>query len=183
LDTLKLFCFSFFLLALGTVFCQEQEIIPWSADRKLTWEDFKGKPLKTEWAAATTASGISYEFSTSGTLDNLKVNFKVYTDFYPQKSWYRPEMCNSVVLSHEQLHFDISELFARKMRQKLKETSFTKNVKAEVRKIYRETLKSLTAFQNKYDHQTNFSRNIEQQLIWNKKISDALSSKESRSLK
>lgn len=183
MDTLKLFCFSFFLLALGTVFCQEQETIPWSSDRKLTWEDFKGKPLKTEWAAATTASGISYEFSTSGTLDNLKVNFKVHTDFYPQKSWYRPEMCDSVVLSHEQLHFDISELFARKMRKKLKETSFTQNVKAEVREIYREILKSLTAFQNKYDHQTNFSRNIEQQLIWNKKISDALSATESRPLK
>lgn len=183
MGTLRLFSFSFLLLGLSTVFCQEEETIPWSEDRKLTWEDFKGKPLKTEWAAATTASGISYEFSTSGTLDNLKVDFKVHTDFYPQKSWYRPEMCNSVVLSHEQLHFDISELFARKMRRRLNETSFTRNVKAEVRKIYRETLKSLTAFQNKYDHQTNFSRNIEQQLIWNKKISEALSATGSSPMK
>lgn len=61
------------------------------------------------------------------------------------------------------------------MRKKLAETTFTKNVKAEVREIYRETLKALTAFQNKYDHQTNFSRNVEQQLIWNRKIAEALS--------
>ncbi|WP_299528664.1 DUF922 domain-containing protein [Ulvibacterium sp.] len=178
MGTLRLFCLSFLVLVLGSVFGQEPETIPWSADRKLTWEDFKGKPLKTEWAAATTASGISYEFSTSGPLDDLKVHFKVYTDFYPQKSWYRPKMCDSVILSHEQLHFDISELFARKMLKRLRETTFTKNVKAEVREIYRETLKSLTAFQNKYDHQTNFSRNVEQQRIWNKKISDALSTTE-----
>jgi len=175
LDTLKRVLGLFFLLTLGIGFSQEPETIPWSAERKLTWADFKGQPLKTEWAAATTASGISYEFSTSGTLDNLEVHFKVHTDFYPQKSWYRSEMCDSLVLSHEQLHFDISELFARRMRKKLAETTFTKNVKAEVREIYRETLKALTAFQNKYDHQTNFSRNVEQQLIWNRKIAEALS--------
>lgn len=47
------------------IFAQEsEEVIPWSADRKLKWSDFKGKFLKTEWAAATTASSISYSFST-----------------------------------------------------------------------------------------------------------------------
>lgn len=159
---------------MGTLFGQEEELIPWSSDRKLKWSDFKGKPLKTQWAAATTASGISYEFSTSGTPEKMVVHFKVQTDFYPQKSWYRPELVDATVLGHEQLHFDISELFARKMRKQLSETVFTQNIKAEVQAIYRQILKELNAFQNNYDHQTNFSRNTEKQLIWNQKIEKAL---------
>ncbi|HET8735563.1 MAG TPA: hypothetical protein VFM69_03090, partial [Pricia sp.] len=38
----------------GTAFSQTRaETIPWSADRKLQWSDFKGSYLKTQWAAAT----------------------------------------------------------------------------------------------------------------------------------
>ena len=165
---------SCFLLVVGTLLGQQEELIPWKPDGKLQWSDFKGRPLKTEWAAATTASGISYEFSTSGPPEQMVVHFKVQTYFYPQKSWYRPELVDSNVLSHERLHFDITELFARKMRKQLRETVFTKNIKEEVRAIYRQILKECNAFQNKYDHQTNFSRNVEQQLIWNQKIAEAL---------
>ena len=77
-------------------------------------------------------------------------------------------------MSHEQLHFDISELYARKMRNRLASTSFTQNVKAEVKQIYKEVLEELEEFQNLYDDQTNFSRDVEQQLIWNNKIEEAL---------
>ncbi len=77
-------------------------------------------------------------------------------------------------LSHEQLHFDISELFARRMRERLATGTFTQNVKAEVKSIYREILEELEVFQDLYDNQTNFSRDMEQQLLWNAKIETAL---------
>ncbi|MEP3571107.1 MAG: DUF922 domain-containing protein, partial [Flavobacteriaceae bacterium] len=102
------------------------------------------------------------------------LDFEVNAYFYPNESWYKPKICDDIILSHEQLHFDISELFARKMRAKLKRTSFSDNVKAEIRKIYRETLKELKDFQELYDWETNFSRNTEKQLEWNKKIAEAL---------
>ena len=54
-------------------------------------------------------------------------------------------------------------------------TSFTKNVKAEVRAIYKKTLRELNDFQNKYDEETDFSRNVPQQIAWIKKIERALS--------
>lgn len=163
-----------FFLSSGSAFAQEEEVIPWSADRKLQWSDFKGDYLKTQWAAATTASSISYRFSTFEKEGQLYVDFEVGCEFFPQKSWYRPEFCDSLILSHEQLHFDISELHARKMRKRLAQTQFTKDIKAEVKAIYKEVLKELYLFQNKYDHETNFSRDIENQLIWNKKIAKAL---------
>lgn len=154
---------------------QEEETIPWSADRKLQWSDFKGSYLKTEWAAATTASSISYQFSTFEKDGQLYADFKVGCEFYPKKSWYRPELCDSVILSHEQLHFDIAELYARKMRKRLAETKFTKNIREEVKAVYKNVLKELYIFQNKYDHETNFSRDLEEQQLWNKTIGEALS--------
>ena len=158
-----------------TVFSQEEEVIPWSADRKLQWSDFKGTFLKTEWAAATTASSISYEFSSYEKDGRLYVDFKVGCEFYPNKSWYRPELCDSLILSHEQLHFDIAELHARKMRKTLAETKFTKNIKEEVKEIYKAIIKELYIYQNKYDRETNFSRDLQKQLVWNQMIAKALS--------
>ena len=165
---LILFCF------LGVTDSQDYETIEWSAERKLTWNDFKGRIPNSDRAAAVTASGISYQFSTTGTNDKMELDYKVNTFFYPNKSWYQPSLCDTLILSHEQLHFDISELYARKMRVRLATETFSQNVKAEVKKIYREVLRELESFQNQYDTETDFSRNIEQQLTWNKKLEEAL---------
>ena len=101
---------------------------------------------EVEWstAAATTASGISYNFSTSYENNELKVEYTVSAYFYPTRSWYKPEVCNDVTLMHEQLHFDITELYARKMSKQLAETKFTENVKEEVLKIYKNTIRRPT---------------------------------------
>lgn len=174
MGTLKyiLFFISTFLVAFA--FSQEKAVIPWSSERKLVWTDFKGRPFKTAWAAATTASGIAYEFSTSGTSDAPELTINVVTYFYPEKSWYREELCDSIVLGHEQLHFDISELYARKMQKRLAETKFTKNIKSEIGAIFRQINRELGQFQNRYDHETNFSRDLEKQRFWNKMIAEAL---------
>lgn len=166
----------FFLLfiIMGFNDSQDYETIAWSPENKLTWNDFKGKAPNNDRAAATTASGISYQFSTSASSGEIELDYLVSTFFYPNKSWYQPSLCDSLILSHEQLHFDISELYARKMRNRLASTSFTQNVKAEVKQIYKEVLEELEEFQNLYDDQTNFSRDVEQQLIWNNKIEEAL---------
>ena len=84
---------------------------PGTLPKRLRWSDFKGKVPLGSGAAATTASGISYEFSTFYKGDEMFVDYTVTTYFYPTKSWYKPKICNDVTLAHEQLHFDISELF------------------------------------------------------------------------
>ena len=164
-----------FLVAMGTGYAQgDDEAIPWSSNRKLTWEDFKGEAPVKDRAAATTASGITYQFATLRSPDKMAIDYTVTTFFYPYKSWYQAHLCESLILSHEQLHFDISELYARKMRARMATATFTSNVKAEVKAIYREILEDLEAFQDLYDKETNFSRNREQQLLWNAKIAAAL---------
>lgn len=165
--------FLFFLCISGFVFSQE-ETIPWNADRKLQWSDFKGSYFKTEWAAATTATGIGYAFTANEQNGQQFWEIEVKCVFFPQKSWYRPEICDSIILSHEQLHFDIAELHARKFRKRLVEFPFTANVKEEVRDIYKQILKELLIFQNKYDRETDFSKDVQHQLLWNRSIAKEL---------
>ena len=163
-----------YFLGMNFLSAQEYETIAWT-EKRLTWKDFKGQPSLSSRVAATTASGISYEFSTTGIKDAFTIDFVITTHFYPKKSWYKSVLCDDFVLSHEQLHFDISELFARKLRKELSEDIFThENVKAKVKAIYNKNNQALNEYQNRYDEATNFSRNLQQQVLWNKKIAEAL---------
>ncbi|MEM7485436.1 MAG: DUF922 domain-containing protein [Bacteroidota bacterium] len=165
-----------FFLAFGFLANSQEleESVLWDSNKRLTWADFKGKIPPAAVPAATTASGISYKYSANLIHHEVELDFEVNAYFYPNESWYKPEVCDDIILSHEQLHFDISELFARKMRDKLQRTSFSDNVKAEIRRIYKEILKELKDFQELYDWETNFSRNTKKQLEWNNKIAKAL---------
>ena len=104
----------------------------------------------------------------------MEVDCTVETFFYPESSWYRPEVANDVILSHEQLHFDITELFARRMRQRLATYPFTKRVKGEMKQIYESAIREMREFQRRYDQETDFSRNEFRQAEWNRMIASAL---------
>src|SRR4029078_3590622 len=83
--------------------------IRWKESGKLSFEDFKGNvPGFTPWAA-TTSSQISFYYeSVNGKLSKVVV----YASFNKEKSWMKKKLPE--VLAHEQLHFDITEIFARK---------------------------------------------------------------------
>ena len=81
MGTLRHILLLVFCLALSFGYAQEEETISWSPDRKLQWEDFKGRPFKTAWAAAVTASGITYEFSSVETNGKLKLDIEIKDRF------------------------------------------------------------------------------------------------------
>jgi len=173
LDTLKILFL--FLPFLGQALqADEANVIAWEAGSQLGWEDFQGVPPKDKAVAATTASGISYSFKTQGLPGQYTLDYEVNAYFYPEKSWYHPELSNAAVLMHEHLHFDISELYARKMRKTLSGRTFSGNVRREVRQIFSKINRELKAFQDRYDLETDFSRNQEVQQRWNKRIAERL---------
>ncbi|WP_373018296.1 DUF922 domain-containing protein [Muriicola sp.] len=156
--------------------CEGQEApgILWDPAHRLSWSDFKALPPADSQVAATTASGITYSFSAMEEGREMKVDWSVASYFYPESSWYRPELANANILSHEQLHFDISELFARRMREKIRGFRFTSEVKAEMRAIYNETIEEMREFQRRYDAETNYSRAEDKQREWNRMIAESL---------
>lgn len=147
----------------------------WSPDYKLQWSDFQGQPNTSSDAAATTASGITFGYRLSET-DGEITQFKadVTAHFYPEKSWFKPQEVSNHILGHEQLHFDITELHARKLRQQISKLTISKSVADKMDALHMEILKELSAMQNQYDTATDYSRNREQQQLWKNDIQEQL---------
>lgn len=159
------------------LFVQSDETITWSPHQKLHWGNFKGAPDYNSDAVAITASGITYGLSlkTYSNSDKIEYETKVMAQFYPQESWYLKESVNDTVLGHEQLHFDISELHARKLRKRLKQANFTKNnIRQKISKIYDQVNKELREMQEAYDEGSDYSRDYAGQIKWQKLIAREL---------
>ena len=156
-----------FLVFIGlNSFAQSKDTIYWNINRKLTWEDFKGRPDKTTNLLAMTQAGIGYEVA----CNNGELKLKIYCYFNAKKSWTK-ETDSDDLLRHEQLHFDITELYTRQLRKKLSEVTDPcgKDIK-ELDKAYSNIFKACSDRQNDYDRESEHSLNDEQQKMWEEKI-------------
>ena len=149
-----------------------QDTINWSPTYKLKWEDFQGVPdSTTEYGAVST---IPIKYSTRYTEKDFI--FYVYCFFMKKKSWVR--IYTNEELIHEQGHFNIGEVFARKLRMAFEEYKFNPvTVKQDAKKIFNQIKLERTAMDSLYDKETDFHRNDANQAIWNKKIANLLSNK------
>lgn len=169
-----------FFIVLAAFFCTffpseaDKEKISWNEKRALTWQDFKGKPQSDADFVASTNSGMSFSFSYSEKNGKRSMEYSVVCNFYPQESWFKPGHVSEYILKHEQTHFDISELHARKLRKRMDETSFSKNVKKEVEALYQQTEHERRQMQNDYDFESDHSKNKEGEYRWRAKVAQEL---------
>lgn len=156
-------------LLIATTPLPRQHLIEWNAARKLTWDDFKAAPSAGSPNAALTSSSINIEFG----YDENGMQYAIKCRFDKNRSWVKVRTVT--VLTHEQGHFDIAELHARKLNKALTRYVFNgKTVNDDVNKIYDTLMEAHHAYQNQYDQETNFSRNKEKQEVWNKQIASEL---------
>ncbi|MEM7036039.1 MAG: DUF922 domain-containing protein [Bacteroidota bacterium] len=149
---------AFFLLSVT-----ERRSMEWHPDLQLKWRNFEGDVPDNSLHDAETHSGISFGWTCRGGYFNYDV--KAY--FYPEMSWHRGEPSDRL-LEHERRHFDITEIYARKLRKVYSELrngcAMSKEVlkeKAnEVREAWREK-------QREYDRETHHSTDREAQAKWN----------------
>jgi len=157
------------LLFCCLIFVQNDEpVLSWNESYKLAWQNFKAKPNSNESAVAITASGITFGFSIGQTDKKEVVSFssEVHAHFYPELSWYKKEQADNHILGHEQLHFDITELYARKFKYRISQVKLSNNVRRDLKKIHNDINTELSQMQNKYDNETDYSRNFESQSKW-----------------
>lgn len=159
-------------LTVASTFAQR---IPWSAGRPLTWDDFVGnKPRKSKFAAVT-SSRLHYELKMVSD-DSFKV--KVDCFFNPLRSWKKNTRLKPYLLKHEQGHFDITEIYARKIRRSFKKYELHHanklNMAFKFRLIYERKRRSWRHYEKKYDRQTRHSRRKQEQEEWNQRIADQL---------
>lgn len=147
-----------------------EDVLSWSAGRKLTWKDYKAAPNPCSDAAATTTTylSIDYTFSSGGGF-----SYTIKSFFSRDKSWGRHK--SDYILSHEQGHFDIAEIFARKLHQQISGYRFnSRSYQKDLDRIYTQVTREKAALQQQYDRETNHSIHEGKQAEWLKKISRML---------
>ncbi len=138
-------------------------VLHWSSYEKLNWQDFQGKPHpKYPHIAALTYSSIVYKYHCEN--DRLKID--VEANFRINDSWVRPEAMTQYYLDHEQLHFDITELYARKFREAVSNRAFTCDQVDDFEVLANSVLDEWRHLENKYDLETHFSHDAEMQRDW-----------------
>ncbi len=148
---------------------ETDKIIPWSATRKLAWDDFKSEPKSEGDAVASTSTslGLSYQ------VRDGKLTYRITCDFSKEKSW--GSLKTDYILAHEQAHFDITEIHARKLYQALYNYEINPStVKGDVATIYNQIVKEKEEMQRSYDGQTDHSRKKRLQVEWLEKIDQML---------
>lgn len=143
----------------------DDETIPWHTERKLAWEDFLCAPQKQGDAVASTSTslGISYQ------VRNGVLTYSITCNFSKKKSWGL--LKTDYILAHEQAHFDITELHARKLYQALYNYAFNpETFKKDIADIYGRIVKEKEEMQEAYDGETDHSRRKRMQYEWFDKI-------------
>ncbi len=168
---MKYFLLCFLVLPSVFLFGQskDEELLNWNAARKLTWADYKANPKPESDAAASTTTylGINYNITSTN------FSYKIESRFSKTRSWGLHK--TDYILSHEQGHFDIAEVFARKLYKKMSEYVFNKKTyQKDLKKIYEEVTQEKEETQNDYDRETRHSMNRPKQAEWLKKIAEML---------
>jgi len=158
------------------------DIIIWSKSSKLTWNDFQGKVSydkayevinvykKGEIDLARSRMAIALYFQCEGN----NANHIVRAEFEKNNSWVLDKYKSENVLRHEQIHFDITEVYAQKLKAKL---ILLKNQcdKSSVGTVYQNNENEFVEFTKQYDIDTSHGVNKEKQREWETKIHTLLS--------
>jgi len=171
---MKSLVFILFFISMQCAVAQDVEL-SWNTDEKLKWSDFNATPDRSHPYAAITYSGMSYGFSAEVVNGKVFIDYTVKCFFVSNKSWVKKRYIGDVeLLKHEQLHFDITELFTRKFRKELSTMNFTENVKAEIKAVYKRLTSEKVTVQEQYDSETDHSKNEQAQKVWQLKIDSEL---------
>jgi hypothetical protein len=166
----------FILLIVVTVSVQAQklvhdapELIEWNEFYNLTWADFQGEP--TEGSMGDAGTAVLIKAKPYYVKDQILYDVEAY--FNRNKSWKRAK--SDVLLKHEQLHFDIAELYARKIRKKIADLKRRGTTDLQV---YNAAIKALLQESNevdqRYDLETLHGALQGKQALWEQQVSEQL---------
>jgi hypothetical protein len=163
--------FFLFLLCAAThlqIFGQEAASMIYSLERKLTWDDFSGEP---DYADSTKAAQISTTIQLQSSKVNFwtgKARFTGSAIMYKNKSWVKEGFKNDYVLAHEQIHYDIAFLIAKKMEANINSLKVNIMNKGLIDTIYRNWHEIFILNEDTYDLMTDGGNNRQMQIYWHR---------------
>jgi hypothetical protein len=167
--------------------------ISWDQASPLTWDLFRGMP-PADSAGRITPALIAVEFGWHASfsaryvhgaylaqVDSIEVTVKLL----PSRSWVNRTLATDHILQHEQLHFDLYEVYRRKLLTLMcgvgscsaaTEQSAYDQLSASLSGLFYSVSQSAEATQALYDAQTGGSVNREEQARWKELIASWLMS-------
>jgi hypothetical protein len=160
-----LFIIIYFISAGG--YCQPKVL--WDENRTLHYSDFKMKPPASAFSALSSTS-IEAGWDRSG---NEVTSFYVKAAFNQAQSWMRTK--TELILAHEQLHFNITEYFARLLYSDLNQKMQSESLTAQqANSAFQQFNKLCNDWQDNYDKETEHGVNSAKQLIWISRLDSLL---------
>lgn len=164
-----------FLIFLIILFqSQDSEFNCWNENYRLDFNDFRGKPeiiqTKLGNAKAFTYLKFNYRIYFDESIDNYNIQTCLMQD--RRKSWITAK--DEKLLKHEQLHFDIAELYRRRIHKFFEDKKAELEIKLLANSI-KDLMKDLETTQDKYDDETGHGVISERQIHWENKIFNSLS--------
>ncbi|MEX0845867.1 MAG: DUF922 domain-containing protein [Balneolaceae bacterium] len=167
--TIFVFCFLLNVISYSQEVDSTQNFIFWSDDYRLIWTDFEKLPQRYSEHTAFSVIGYICEFEMNDR--HYKVNIRTYFD--RNNSWSKHWV--PILLSHEQGHFDLAEIYARKFRLEILEAMKSGNISIKkFEQMSDAAMRRLEEAQLEYDKATNYSLDYRAQLKWNEHIKEEL---------
>jgi len=155
----------------------KEDAIVWAQRRPLVWADFRAEPPAD---AGAVAAETGYSLIHGAACTRSTFEFRVVAAFRPRDSWVRlgvlrTPLDSTRALRHEQTHFDLTEVHARRLRRYFAELmapcrASTGDLSAMADRIGRDE----KAAQAQYDAETANGRTLAQQARWEKDVASQL---------
>ncbi len=165
---------SLFVLVAHTCVAQDATKLVWRKDRPLKWSDFKGRVDTSAKYHAVSLCEVFANYKWTVKDNKYSLTFATGSYFNPSASWSAKAKQTPALLRHEQLHFDIAELFARVYLQRLNSQVYNASFKSVIEKINQDNLRKLKVMQDKYDEETEHAEDQYRQAQWEKYITKLL---------
>lgn len=148
----------------------DAERLYWAEDLKIGIGDFLDKP-RNPANTAEANTGIAMQSYPGRSPDMFRVEVKAFFD--PCKSWFRRTDKDLETLTHERIHFDISEVHARiLLKRYATEIVNFDGFSRKHEQLYNEVWKKSRATQERYDKEVYADRS--KQAEWAKWVQDEL---------
>jgi len=174
----------FLILASISVYADDWSPIPWSADNRLTWDLFRSAPppdahllsetaaidMEIEWRARYVLRSSGGPTGWIGTVKEVTVT----NTMDPDRSWVLLNRADDRLLAHEQAHFDLNEVYRRKLEASLAGItvrggtldSARSALEEEIDRVADGILAQLSAMQERYDEETEHGTDPDEQAAW-----------------
>jgi hypothetical protein len=162
------------LVFICSAFCNtyaQENFVTWTNKKQLEWSDFSGPVKDSSHFDAESFAEVRFTYTFNSLQD---FHFDVTATFNKNTSWYKKEAQSPLLLKHEQLHFDIAELFAKKLKAEFESFPYTENFRKEIADLFEKKKLQYHLMQDKYDQETSHSLNLEKQRLWEFAIRDEL---------